>query len=123
MDKRLLYPTRLRKLPPQFSWIDQRLVRDEHLDRLSHTAAALYLFLSTVADKKGFSYYSERSLCRRLRMPVEQLASARAALVAADLIAYQHPLYQLLSLDAPPATQRGGIHSLKQIFQLIGAGQ
>ena len=123
MEKHLLEPERLRKIPPQFSWIDQRLVRDEHLDRLSHTAAALYLFLSTVADNNGLSYYSDRSLCRRLRMPAEQLASARAELVAADLIAYQHPLYQLLSLDAPAATQRGGIYSLKQIFQQIGAGQ
>jgi hypothetical protein len=123
MDKRLLYPTRLRKLPPQFSWIDQRLVRDEHLDRLSHTAAALYLFLCTVADKNGLSYYSDRSLCRRLQMPTAQLNSARAELVAADLIAYQPPLYQLLSLDAPPATHRGGIYSLKQIFQQMGAGQ
>jgi hypothetical protein len=123
MEKRLVYPQRLRKLPPQFSWIDQRLVRDEHLDRLSHGAAALYLFLSTVADKNGLSYYSERSLCRRLQMSAAQLDSSRAELVTADLIAYQHPLYQLLSLDAPPATQRGGIYSLKQIFQQIGAGQ
>ena len=120
MEKRLLYPQRLRKLPPQFSWIDQRLVRDEHIDRLSHPASALYLFLSTVADKNGLSYYSDRSLGRRLQMPTAQLNSARAELVAADLIAYQAPLYQLLSLDAPPPTQRGGLYSLKQIFQQIG---
>jgi hypothetical protein len=120
MEKRLLYPQRLRKLPPQFSWIDQRLVRDEHIDRLSHPGSALYLFLATVADKSGLSYYSERSLGRRLRMPVEQLNSARAELVGADLIAYQAPLYQLLSLDAQPPTQRGGLYSLKQIFQQIG---
>lgn len=120
MEKRLLYPQRLRQLPPQFSWIDQRLVRDEHIDRLSHPASALYLFLATVADKSGLSYYSQRSLCRRLRMPVEQLDSARAELVGTDLIAYQAPLYQLLSLDAQPPTQRGGIYSLKQIFQQIG---
>ena len=120
MEKRLLYPTRLRKLPAQFSWIDQRLVREQHIDRLSHGAAALYLFLSTVADKNGLSYYSDRSLGRRLQMPTAQLNSARAELVAADLIAYQSPLYQLLSLEAPPATQRGGMYSLKQIFQQMG---
>jgi hypothetical protein len=98
-------------------------VREQHIDRLSHGAAALYLFLSTVADKNGLSYYSDRSLGRRLQMPTAQLASARAELVAADLIAYQHPFYQLLSLDAQPATERGGLYSLKQIFQQIGAGQ
>ena len=120
MEKGVLYPQRLRRLPPQFSWIDQRLVREQHLDRLSHPASALYLFLATVADKNGLSYYSDRSLCRRLQMSAVQLASARAELVTADLIAYQNPLYQLLSLEAPPATQRGGMYSLKQIFQQMG---
>jgi len=122
MEKRLLYPQRLRRLPPQFSWIDQRLVREQHIDRLSHGAAALYLFLCTVADKNGLSYYSDRSLARRLQMPAMQLDSARAELVEADLIAYQAPLYQLLSLGAQPATERGGLYSLKQIFQQIGGG-
>jgi hypothetical protein len=31
ITKRLLCPERLRQVPPQFSWIDQRLVRDGHL--------------------------------------------------------------------------------------------
>jgi hypothetical protein len=31
ITKRLLCPDRLRRVPPQFSWIDQRLVRDGHL--------------------------------------------------------------------------------------------
>jgi hypothetical protein len=123
MEKQLLYPKRLRRLPPQFSWVDQRLVRDEHIDRLSHPACALYLFLSTVADRNGLSYYSDRSLGRRLQMAAAQLASARAELVKADLIAYQHPLYQLLSLDARPETERGGLYSLKQVFQQMGGGR
>jgi hypothetical protein len=55
-------------------------------------------------------------------MPAMQLDSARAELVEADLIAYQAPLYQLLSLDAQPATERGGLYSLKQIFQQMGGG-
>ena len=29
--KRVLCPERLRKVPEQFSWIDQRLVRDRHI--------------------------------------------------------------------------------------------
>jgi len=62
MDKRLLYPKRLRTLPPQFSWIDQRLVREQHLDRLSTPPLLCTCFLATVADKNGLSYYSDRSL-------------------------------------------------------------
>lgn len=123
MEKRLLRPKRLRKLPAQFSWIDQRLVREQHIDRLSHPASALYLFLCTVADKNGLSYYSERSLCRRLSMTTEQLDSARGELVSAGLIAYQAPLYQLLGLDAEPLAERGGLYSLKQIFQQMGGNR
>ena len=30
MHKRLLRPERLRRVPDQFSWVDHRLVRDQH---------------------------------------------------------------------------------------------
>jgi hypothetical protein len=73
MEKHLLDPQRLRKIPPQFSWIDQRLVREHYIERLSHAAAALYLFLLTVADAKGLSFYSERSIGRLLGMSAEGL--------------------------------------------------
>ena len=50
IEKRPLYPHRVRKVPKQFSWLDHRLVRDRHIDRCTHQAATLYLFLVTVAD-------------------------------------------------------------------------
>lgn len=56
VQKHPLCPDRIRKVPKQFSWIDQRLVRDRHIDRCSHRAAALYLFLVTVADAQGLSH-------------------------------------------------------------------
>ena len=122
MEKHLLNPERLRKIPPQFSWIDQRLVREHHIERLSHAAAALYLFLATVADARGLSFYSERSIGRYLCMATDRLHTTREQLLYADLIAYRHPLYQVLSLDAPPlGAQRGtGICSIKEIFKRIG---
>ena len=122
MEKHLLDPERLRKIPPQFSWIDQRLVREHHIERLSHAAAALYLFLLTVADARGLSYYSERSIGRYLSLAADRLDTARKELVRAELIAYRHPLYQVLSLDAPQlGAQRGtGICSIKEIFKQLG---
>ena len=122
MEKHLLDPARLRKIPPQFSWIDQRLVREHHIERLSHAAAALYLFLVTVADARGLSFYSERSIGRYLAITPERLDNARKELLRADLIAYQNPLYQVLSLDGLPlASERGGgICSIKEIFQQLG---
>jgi hypothetical protein len=40
VEKYLLDPARLRKIPPPFSWIGQRLVRERHIKRLSHAAGA-----------------------------------------------------------------------------------
>ena len=103
--KRVLRAERLRQVPPQFSWIDQRLVRDRHLERCDVQALALYLVLVTVADAQGLSYYGEARLARLLSMPAVRLIQARADLILLDLIAYERPLYQVLSLD-PPRTPR-----------------
>jgi hypothetical protein len=92
----------LRRVPNQFSWVDQRLVREHWIDHLSHEACALYLFLVTVADAQGLSYYAEASLCHRLSMTSTELHQARQALIQRGLVAYQHPLYQVLALDAAP---------------------
>ncbi len=97
--KRVLCPQRLRRVPRQFSWIDQRLVREGHIARCSHRALALYLFLVTVGDAQGLSYYSERAVCGLLRMRAQTLAEARGELCQNGLIAYQAPLYQVLSLE------------------------
>ncbi len=66
MDKRPISLAKLRKVPSQFSWVDQRLVRERYIEQLSPEACALYLFLVTVADAQGLSFYSEPSLCQRL---------------------------------------------------------
>ena len=120
--KRLLRPERLRAVPSQFSWLDHRLVRERHLDRCSTEALALYLFLVTVADAKGLSYYGDASVCKRLGLDSAQLNAARQVLLDADLIAYEAPLYQVLSLDAatvePPAMRRDrGPRSLADLLR------
>lgn len=106
MQKRLLVPSRVRRIPCQFSWIDQRLVRDHYIARADCTALALYLFLLTVADAQGLSYYADESVGRILSLRPEQVATARAGLLRAGLIAYEAPLYQVLALDAPPSAKR-----------------
>jgi hypothetical protein len=96
--KRVLVPKRLRRVPPQFSWIDQRLVRAGFIDRCDPPAAALYLFLVTVADAQGLSYYGDATIGRHLKLMPAQLSSARERLIQADLIAFEAPLYQVLAL-------------------------
>lgn len=92
----------LRQVPKQFSWVDQRLVREHYIDALSHPACALYLFLLTVADAQGLSYYAEPTLCRRLSMSKATLRQSRQELIAHHLVAYRRPLYQVLALRAHP---------------------
>lgn len=101
IKKRLLYPERLRRIPGQFSWIDQRVVRDRYLQHCDHAALALYLVLVTVADAQGLSYYSDGSLEGMLHMEHAQLLGARRQLCQAGVLAYDKPLYQVLSLELP----------------------
>ena len=128
VQKHPLCPDRIRKVPKQFSWIDHRLVRDRHIDRCSHQAAALYLFLVTVADAQGLSYYSDRSLSQRLSMDENRLAAARQDLIRIELVAYKPPLYQVLALQdgcqAPSRTTGSSVqfHSLGQIFKQLSRG-
>ena len=99
--KRLLRPERLRVVPEQFSWIDHAFVRGALIDCLDARTCALYLFLVTVADAQGLSYYGSATLAKRLHLSAAELVAARAQLVELDLVAYQAPLYQVLSLGAP----------------------
>ena len=89
-------------MPPQFSWVDQALVQRRLIDRLDARAAALYLFLLTVADAQGLSYYGSASLMQRLHLNTEELDAARRQLVELQLLAFEAPLYQVLAICAPP---------------------
>jgi len=118
IPKRLLCPARARRVPEQFSWLDHRLVRDRHLAGRSADALALYLFLVIVADGQGLSYWSDPSICRLLPLNPDSLARARRELIAAGLIAYQRPLYQVLALEDEPAPPRAGrMMTLGQILR------
>jgi hypothetical protein len=102
MNKVLLCPERQRQLPSQFSWIDQRLARHRWFEQASAAAWALYLFLLTVADAQGLSYYADRTLCQRLGWSPSALSAAREELLGLGLIAYRAPLSQVLALDRLP---------------------
>lgn len=120
MKKRLLNPERLRKVPPQFSWIDHRLVRENYFIRCDHSAWALYLFLTSVADAQGLSYYSDASLLRRLKMDPLALSASRQQLIQGGLIAYEKPFYQILSLEPVGAPRSGPISVGDLLRQALG---
>ena len=74
--KRVLRPERLRRVPAQFSWVDERLVREGYLERSDAPALALYLLRVTVADAQGLSYYGDAAICRMLSLSPERLQRA-----------------------------------------------
>jgi hypothetical protein len=129
ITKHLLRPQRLRQIPASFSWVDHRLVRHDYLRRADQGTWALYLFLVTVADAQGLSYYSDRAIGRHLKMDAVQLSAARQQLVQADLLAYQKPLYQVLALpeDSKPAVdstlpRTGQTQSVAEVLRRVLEG-
>ena len=99
MKKPILCPERIREIPSQFSWVDQRLVREKHICGKSPDALGLYLFLCTVADAQGLSYYSDPSIGKILGYEMDQLDAARRELIRSGMVAYRTPFYQVLSLE------------------------
>ena len=125
--KKLLRPERQRQIPPHFSWVDHRLIRQHRLRECDHSAWALYLFLVSVGDVQGLSYYSDASLTRALKVDPLKLSAARRQLIDADLIAYQKPLYQVLDLaekSLAPSQQstEGPARSVADILRQVLGG-
>lgn len=121
-NKLPICPDLVRIVPEQFSWVDHRLVRDHHIDFLTHEAAALYLFLVTVADAQGLSYYSDSSISVRLGIDQPNLLLARRCLVKSKLVAYRKPLYQVLPIvDIPSARKQTILFDKKGLVADVGS--
>lgn len=101
-DKILPRPDLIRRVPPGFGWVDHRFVREGHIRGLSRESLALYLFLVTVANADGISWYSEEKLCLLAGLDAESLSSARRELSSLSLLAYSRPVYQVLELPCRP---------------------
>lgn len=116
---------RIRKIPSSFSWVDHRLVRQRYIDSCTHEQSALYLFLVCVSDDKGLSYYADKSIMKKLGMDMQTLKEARSGLIKNNLIAWQQPIYQVLSLEPMVNTHRSGqMMSLSNILSnAVGGDQ
>ena len=80
----------------------------------------MYLFLTSVADAEGLSYYSDASLVRRLKMEPLVLSASRRQLIQAGLIAYEKPFYQVLSLDSAAAPRSGPVRVGELLRRAMG---
>jgi hypothetical protein len=82
----------------------------------------------TVGDAKGLSYYGDKSIIKHLSMDQSALQDARANLINIGLIAWQKPLYQVLSLDSSqpekkaPRSNMNNALSLGDILKIAREG-
>ena len=100
--KRLLFPDRVRKIEGSFSWLDHRFVTGGFLGDLSTLEILLYLFLVAVSDRNGLSFYHDDRIATLLKIDLPALGQAKEGLIRRSLIAYDSPLYQVLSLPPKP---------------------
>lgn len=78
----------------------------------------MYLFLVCVGDDKGLSYYGDQSIMKKLSMDGQTLQNARSDLIKNSLLAWQKPIYQVLSIG-PVAGKRkqGAVMSVGDILK------
>jgi len=128
--KRLLCPDRIRRIDGSFGWIDHRFMTGGFLRDLSTIEILLYLFLVAVSDRNGLSFYYDDRIASLLKIDLSALGKAREGLVRRSLLAYEFPLYQVLSLPPKPivfpsreerATKEQEIahHYLKKIREIL----
>jgi hypothetical protein len=117
-----LVADRVRRPPEEgFSWIDRRFMRD-YAAKLTGDGILLYFFLSAVSDKHGLSFYRDDSIAVRLRMREQAVVQAREELLIHDLVAFQPPLTQVLSLPRVRIA-RGGLHALGELTRALQHSQ
>jgi len=122
IEKRVLVTDRVRRPPREgFSWVDRRFLR-EYAAKLTGDAILLYFFLAAVSDKEGLSFYSDTSTATRLRMREEHVVAAREDLLTHDLVAFDPPLTQVLSLPRG-RVQRRGLHALEALLRTVDEGE
>lgn len=83
-------PDRVRSIRAgTFGWIDHRLVRDGHIQKLSLEDIAVYVFLVLAADRFGVSHWRPDVMGKHLGLDVSDVRRAVARLIDFDLVAFK----------------------------------
>jgi hypothetical protein len=100
-------PLNVRRIRGSFAWLDHRLLRDGHLERLTPIDLAVYVFLVLAADRNGVSFYSKAALTKRLSIDWDEFEESKARLLERGYIAFRpfaagdvDGFYQILPVPA-----------------------
>lgn len=112
---------RIRRIKGSFSWIDHRFINNGFIQELSTGEILLYLFLVTVGNRHGVSFYGDDSILRLLKISRSCLHHARDSLIARSLIGYQEGIYQVLELpecgkERKNESARGGVYRIGDVL-------
>ena len=122
-SKRILNSSRVRKIQGSFSWIDHSFITGGFLRDLSAVEILLYFFLVTVSDRNGISFYHDDKICSLIKIGLVSLGEARDVLIGKSLLAYEHPIYQVLSLPPQPvksiASEERTFEHMKKIREAL----
>lgn len=102
-----LEPRRIRSPRGAYGWVDLRIVTEGHLQRLDPQAALIYLFLCTVGDRHGISFWGRTKMARVLNLPPEAVDSALPKLATADLVVIKDRVVQVLPI--PGGTSQASV--------------
>ncbi|MBL7181387.1 MAG: hypothetical protein ISS65_14460 [Desulfobacterales bacterium] len=109
IKKKILNPSRIRRIDGGFSFIPHRFLADGFLASLSQKELLLYLFLILASDRNGLSFYSYDAICTLLQLNLDQYVEARDSLMGKDLIAFDGTVFQVLALPQKPQASSGTI--------------
>lgn len=109
-------PQRVRKIEKSFAWLDHRLLRNGHLQVMTHQEQVLYMFLVLAADCHGVSFYRKEKICDAVGLDWTEFEIARDRLIDFGLIAFEpysactpNGYYQVLPVDGRPLGSAGAI--------------
>lgn len=100
--KKILNPSRVRRIDRGFSFILHRFLTDGFLASLDQKQLLLYLFLILASDRHGLSFYSYDAICSLLQLTLDQYIAARDGLMEKDLLAFDGTIFQMLDLPSKP---------------------
>jgi hypothetical protein len=119
IKKKVLVPSRIRRIERGFSFIPHRFLTDGFLVVLDQKEILLYLFLVLVSDRNGLSFYSYDAICTLLQLTVDEYIEARDALIKKELIAFDGTLFQVLDLPQAPVSTTKSNTTHSEIAELI----
>ena len=70
-----LEPRRIRYPKGAYGWVELRMVTDGHLQALDPSCALVYLFLCTVGNREGISFWSRSRTARTLNLSLETVGA------------------------------------------------